>query len=411
MARGAGANLVALGVSQVLGAVAAIFVAREVGAAGVGALALVFGLFAVLHPLAAFTATASVVQHAKTPDRARVFGTSLALKAVVALGLLALAAAFARPVAAFLRVEPALVVVAGTGYLAATGYEVALNRLEAENRMYARSIVLPVGPLVYLALVLLVVDDVVEAAAATVAGSFAMSLVALPHLKGIPPRLDRDVARFMWRMGSVLVVGDLLLLGLLWFDTFIVSFYLDKAAAGVYQTAYNFGLLLVTAATVLEVSLVPLLSQARARGGDLATAYHAGSILALALAVAAIVLLVPLGPFILGLYGPEFVAAYPSLLVLLGMGTAGALFFPVKAVLAAVERPGLVVRLTLLELAVNVPLNLLLIPRYGILGAAIAATIAFAVGTLLGWVLVWRHARVLPFPRPSEWGHALRRMF
>lgn len=411
MARGAAANLVALGLSQVLGAVAGIVVARQLGPEGVGALAVMFGLFAVLHPLVAFMATASVIDHARTPDLQRVFGTSLVLKGLVSLGLLVLAVVFAVPVGRFLGVPSTLVIVAGSGYLAATGYEVALNRLEAEGRMLARSVILPLGPLVYLLLAFAIARDPVSAALATVAGSLAMSLAAAPHLRGLRLEFDRPTAAFMWRLGSRMVAGDLLLLGLLWFDTFCVNLFLGKAEAGIYQTAYNIGLLLVLAATVLEVSLVPVLSKAHASGGDLRVGYHAGSLLALGLALATVLVAVPLGPFVLALYGPAFVHAYPALLVLLVMGTAGALFFPVKAVLASVERPDLTLHLIAVQLAINVPLNLVLIPAMGIVGAGVAAAVAFAVGTLAGWWVVHRTVGVWPFPPLREWRRTLGDMF
>ncbi|HLE96939.1 MAG TPA: polysaccharide biosynthesis C-terminal domain-containing protein [Candidatus Thermoplasmatota archaeon] len=409
LGRGAGANLVALGASQLVGALAGILVARRLGPSGVGTLALVFGLFAVVHPVAAFTASASVIRQAKTPDVQRVFGTSLALKLLVSAGLLLATAALSPFLSRFLDVHPALLFVAGSGFLAAAGYETALNRLEADGRFFARSFILPVGPVVYLAIVALAVRDTFTAAVATVAGSFAMTLVALPHLRGVWPVLDREVSAFLWRIGSRLVVGDLLFTGLLWFDTFCVSWFLGKAEAGIYQTAYNLAFLLVIGSTVLEIALIPMLARARAAGDALASTYHAGSIFALALAVVAFAAIVPLGPLLLGLYGPAFVAAYPSLVVLLAMGTFGALFFPVKAVLAAVERPDVTLRITALEVAVNVPLNIVLIPRMGVLGAAIAAAVAFGVGAAAGWWSVRRLTGLLPFPAPREWWDIARR--
>lgn len=77
-------------------------------------------------------------------------------------------------------------------------------------------------------------------------------------------------------------------------------------------------------------------------------------------------------------FGPEYAAAVPPLLVLLP-GTVGfALARPVFAINHTKGRLGLMVATTGFAAMVNLAFNLLLIPRYGMIGAALGSTIGYA---------------------------------
>ena len=92
---------------------------------------------------------------------------------------------------------------------------------------------------------------------------------------------------------------------------------------------------------------------------------------------AAFVLSLLAKPLITGLYGPSFAQAVPSLWILL-VGIV--LLAPGKIVvshLAAVGKSQYVSYLALAGLGLTLALDLLLIPRYGIIGASVASAAAY----------------------------------
>jgi O-antigen/teichoic acid export membrane protein len=93
-------------------------------------------------------------------------------------------------------------------------------------------------------------------------------------------------------------------------------------------------------------------------------------------ATAALLLLA--GPLLLSLFGPEFPAAWPVMAVLsLGL-LARALAGPAQSLLAVSGHQNTAAFILGATVLLNVVLNLVLIPRFGILGTGIAAAVAFA---------------------------------
>ena len=86
-------------------------------------------------------------------------------------------------------------------------------------------------------------------------------------------------------------------------------------------------------------------------------------------------------PSIALLYGPEFQKSAPVLMILVWWGGFMGLNAVLSNSLYAINRPKSVTLQTLTSLVVNVGLNLILIPRFGALGAAVALSAAEAVGT------------------------------
>ena len=76
---------------------------------------------------------------------------------------------------------------------------------------------------------------------------------------------------------------------------------------------------------------------------------------------------------------------------------------PVDSVLLMAGRSWLSLRNSTVALVVNVGLNLVLIPVYGIRGAAIAWAVAIVVRNLLPLVQVRRHLSMWPLTRTTVW--------
>jgi O-antigen/teichoic acid export membrane protein len=100
------------------------------------------------------------------------------------------------------------------------------------------------------------------------------------------------------------------------------------------------------------------------------------------------------GQFFLSIFGPEYVQAYPALLILLVGQCANLVSGPnsILLVMTGQERPA--VTGSAVGAGLYVILNLLLIPSWGMIGAALATTLSMMTWTmLLNW-FAWRRIRI-----------------
>lgn len=95
------------------------------------------------------------------------------------------------------------------------------------------------------------------------------------------------------------------------------------------------------------------------------------------LAMAGVILV--LGKFLLALFGPEFVDGYPLLFVLAAGIVARASVGPAESLLTMSGNQNSCAAVYAATLAFNIALNFVLIPIYGIWGAAIATALAFCL--------------------------------
>lgn len=165
-------------------------------------------------------------------------------------------------------------------------------------------------------------------------------------------------------------------------DIYLVGFFLTPAAVGLYGVAATFVELLVRVPALLGTVIYP--KSAGERGGEIARLI--GSLLKLlpALAVVAIPAFWLLGRRLIELlfgaaFGESFAAAFwllPGMVCLAGITL-------INNFLAGKGYPGVLHLAAGVSLALNVALNWLWIPRYGITGAALASSVSYGFWLLL----------------------------
>lgn len=397
-------NVVGLVLANGMGALAGLITARVLGAAGIGMLAVAFGIAEFARALTNFTGVPAIMEVHRGQDRERVFGTALTLKLVSSLLAVAVLAAAATWLAPIFRVPAWTILFASTVLVAGIWYEIGSTWLEADNRMVRRNVLLAIGPLTMLVLVALLALmgrlSVGTSIAATLVANVAMSGAFLTQRDArFPLRLDGVMARFLVGYGSRIVVTGLLTMGLLWTDTLMVSALLGNAATGIYNVAFQLTFIMVTASTAMAVALAPALAALAGRGESTALGYQRGTLISLSMSLVVLAIYLVAGRFILGIYGPDFVTGYPALLVLTMFGVAAALAVPVQTLLTIHGRATLLMFVSLAQLAVNVPLNYVLITSQGIVGAALATTSVFLAGTVALWIIARRETGALPLSR------------
>lgn len=219
-----------------------------------------------------------------------------------------------------------------------------------------------------------------------------------------PLSLTDGPARSIVSFGGMQLVGGIAALLLLQTDVLLVNHFSTNAATASYRAAIRAAEFVWFVPSAIQGALLQNATSHR-NSGDvdainrnvrLALKYSA-----LSLALFGVGLFVLADEFLRVYYGPAYVSGALSLRILI-VGAVlfglGRVFFPVLKSAGWIRYTELT---TVAVLAVNVALNVLLIPRFGIEGAAVATAISYAL-MLVSSLALWRlTAFELPATRAS----------
>lgn len=189
----------------------------------------------------------------------------------------------------------------------------------------------------------------------------------------------------------------------------LVGILLPPEDAGIYAAAARSALLLSMVTMAIDAMSVPKVGVLHAYGrrSEIDRTLRHAVRLAFLLAMAVMLAMVVAGRFILELFGPQFAAAYPALLILAGGHALGAAVAPVPAILNATGHQDVVTGMALATVALNLLMGVILIAAFGVIGAAVtgAVTTVLLRTALLG--VLRRRLGVLgivalPSPGPAE---------
>lgn len=184
-------------------------------------------------------------------------------------------------------------------------------------------------------------------------------------------------------------------------DRFLVAWLLGTDAAGAYAAGYELGWNAVLfLMTVINLAGYPLVMRAFEREGEASARFQLqqNAVLLLAAGLPVLVGAVILAPNLAGVVlGPLFREAGAQLLPWIAVAAfLGGLMLYYSNLAFQLGRNTMGQLIVMLVAAcANVCLNMLLIPHFGLLGAAWATITAYAFGFGLGW---WLGRRVFPLP-------------
>jgi O-antigen/teichoic acid export membrane protein len=169
-------------------------------------------------------------------------------------------------------------------------------------------------------------------------------------------------------------------------DTFLVQGLAGTAELGLYSLAVSLAETILLGSEALAVAILPRQVSNTLRESA-ALSLRAARLSGLSALGAGCLLAVGGSPLIRLLFGPAFLPAYAPLLVLL----PGVVFLSMERMCGGptirTGQPGRIAATYAAALGCNVALNLWLIPRWGIQGAAFASSLSYAFEALL--ILVW----------------------
>jgi O-antigen/teichoic acid export membrane protein len=172
----------------------------------------------------------------------------------------------------------------------------------------------------------------------------------------------------------------------------------STADAGVYAATTRIGTLVLFGLTAVNSILAPMISELYTRGDmeGLRRTVTRGAWLGAAVAVPTLAALALLGVELLGLFGEGFTEGYTPLLILLVGYGANALAGSVGFLMTMTGHHLQALRILALSAGLNLALNALLIPLYGMAGAAVATAVSMVLWNGLMLAYVWRRFRINP---------------
>jgi O-antigen/teichoic acid export membrane protein len=391
-----------------MGLISIAVLTRYLGAGAYGryTLALMYmQLFGVLADVGLY---ATVVREiSKRPSRTdELVGNVLTLRLVLSLAVIALAAGFSLllPYPTDVRVA---ILIAGAPLLFGMLTSTFVGILQSKLRM-GRAVVADVlGRAVALVLVLLVAAldlGFYAVMAAAAGGTFATLVVtSLLTRRLASVRLRRDPHVWRTLLTAALPLGLALAINAVYFraDTLIISLYEPYTEVGLYTLAYRILELALVVGAVFLNTTFPLLSDAVAHDEPRALRTIQLSIdLFVMLGAPLVAGGLILAPDIIEIAGgAEFKGAAAPLRILLAAGALAWINGVFGYALIAKDRQASALWLNAGALLFNVGLNFLLIPRWGIVVAAVV-TLASEIVILAGsYILMRRHFDFFPIPR------------
>lgn len=422
LARGASLNLGFILANLLVQLVASLLLAVYLGPQGVGAFAI--GML-VLETVMVFVHLPGVafVREFASAEREEALATVAGVKLLLCLPASAVILLAAGPLSALFQVPAGMIALLAMYPPLSAVSSIATMVFESRRDMARRN--LPalaenVGRLAAVAGLLgglaLLPSRPETAALAWVLGAVpsaavSFALAGFPDLRRTHPSKARAYFSFGWRT----TLAQLLQKQLLWVGTAAVylaylSVSLDAAQerSGLFKVAYSLMFYIVLFGAAVPTMLYPMVSRAFSlpegapRGAEVHRLYSLAFFYELFVALPLAAALVAFAPAAFQLVLPGFEAAAPLAQLLALSGVLFCLTLPAAVLLPAANRPGLALRLFLLQAALAVGLNALLVPQTaawwgGAMGAVIADWVTAAMGLAYALALV----RGLGVPLPS----------
>ena len=232
--------------------------------------------------------------------------------------------------------------------------------------------------------------------AAIVLGAKLRSTGAAP---GEPVASYERIAGEFWRFSLPRTFGAIMQVLLLSLDVLLVGAFLSARQAAAYSFASRYAVYATFALQAIVASVLPQMSRLMDARDYVSVkiVYKSSTWWTIAASWPALLALATFAPLFLSLFGPGYVSGSSALTIIAlamlantGTGASGPL-------LQMAGRSGVSLVLLTMSLAINIGLDVWLIPRHGLVGAALALLASVVFNTVLTSTIIWRNFGVEPF--------------
>ena len=250
---------------------------------------------------------------------------------------------------------------------------------------FLSQIVLPVATIAGMLVFLLVRPG--DRMGAVAGATFAYSLVGIISLVAVAGKISAVKATPVYRPGTwmkfalPMSLDGGLLFFILWTDHMMIGWLLRTVDVGIYMSAVRIAAFVAFPLLAINAIFGPMIAKLDTQGDrktlQMLYARSAWWSAFLGLSIAAVLWLT--GRWILAIFGPAFVAGHVALVILVAGQATNSCTGSSGLVLGMTGRAGWRLANAALAATLNVGLNLLLIPLWGLAGAATASAISLAV--------------------------------
>jgi O-antigen/teichoic acid export membrane protein len=209
------------------------------------------------------------------------------------------------------------------------------------------------------------------------------------HLSLAKCKMSHFKALFTFSFWSFLSSGGVLIFT--YADTILIGIFMTPGDVGIYRIAFQLAAVVSFSVLAFQAVLFPWWSRWHAKNDinmielSLSKATTYCLLLAIPATTGGIILSENLLYF---LYGESFESGANTLIILLFVQVASIFMLLLTMCLNAVNKPRESFMVTLVSAVLNIIFNLLLIPAFGILGAALATLLTMSINTFLAYILL-----------------------
>ena len=211
---------------------------------------------------------------------------------------------------------------------------------------------------------------------------------------------NTDDTHGMFKMALPMLLSNSLFLVLSWTDTLMLGAFEDEANVGIYNIALKIAalntIILVGVNSIAMPKYAELFAKKEISG--LRTFVKQTTLLIFSLSFPILLVIVLFPGFLLGLFGNEFTAGINTLLIL----TAGQAFSSFSSSsISLLNMTGFEIKarnILIFTVLINATLNYILIPRYGISGAATATASSTILWNILAVMVIYKNFKFTTYP-------------
>ena len=180
------------------------------------------------------------------------------------------------------------------------------------------------------------------------------------------------------------------------FDIYILEAYYSLSVVAYYGVAIKISAVVGIILTSINATIAPKISKLFFGNemSELKSIIKKATMLNISLSIPLIVLIILTSNYILSFFGDNYILAKEALYIILGGQIINALCGPVGLYLNMTGRQVFFQKLLLLTLVINVVMNLMLIPKFEMVGAAISTAFSFALWNIVGLLYVLKKDKI-----------------
>ncbi|MEK6889283.1 MAG: flippase [Nanoarchaeota archaeon] len=240
------------------------------------------------------------------------------------------------------------------------------------------------------------------AAVITVLISYLYCRTSLKKIFSMKPKKDIKIIKGIFRYSLPLIFFGVSMSLITQADSFLIGIFRSVKEVGFYNAAVPIAFLLEISVDLFGQMFFPIVAKEYARGNiDLVKqlSQQIGKwVYIIGLPLLILFLIFP-GALIKTFFGEEYLVAVNALRFL-SIGVMFMSIFAISKILLLIRgESNLIFKDTLIVLVLNIILNLLLIPKYGINGAAVATMVSFILLGLIFAFQSWKYLKIVPLRR------------